>query len=64
MSEYITGRINLSECTQGKKIKGASKGKDGHLEFVLKGKTIKVDKVPSNYGGKSLIFASSMFWYL
>ena len=52
MSEYITGRINLSECATGKKIKGASKGKDGDLEFVLESKTgkIRVDRVPSNYG--------------
>ena len=61
MSEYITGRINLSECAPGKKIKGASKGKEGDLEFVLKGKTIKVDKVPSNYGGKPSLIICCLF---
>ncbi|KAL7551244.1 LOW QUALITY PROTEIN: hypothetical protein ACHAWF_014435, partial [Thalassiosira exigua] len=50
MSEYITGRINLSDCANGKKIKGASRGKDGDLEFVLEGKQIRVDRVPANYG--------------
>jgi len=51
MSEYITGRINLSECATGKKISSVtSKGKDGDLEFILEGDTIQVDRVPSNYG--------------
>ena len=50
MSEYITGRINLSDCATGKKINGASKGKDGDLEFVRVGNKIRVDRVPSTYG--------------
>ena len=52
MSEYITGRLSLSEGTEikGKKIKSASKGKEGDLEFILEGAKIRVDKVPSHYG--------------
>ena len=49
MSEYITGRIDISG-KESKSIKGASKGKDGDLEFIRVGSDIRVDRVPSQYG--------------
>lgn len=51
MSEYITGRINLSTIDAvNKSIKGASKGKEGELELTKDGSKILTHKVPSQVG--------------
>lgn len=49
MTEYITGRIKLSNCSSTKSIK-ENKTKDRELEFVRDGNSIVVDFVPAVYG--------------
>jgi site-specific DNA-cytosine methylase len=50
MSEYITGRVKLSDCDSNKAIKDI-KDKNAHLAFVLdKDKNIVAERVPSVYG--------------
>lgn len=51
MSEYITGRLNLSTVDNANKsIKGASKGKEGELELIFQDDKILTHKVPSQVG--------------
>ena len=53
MSEYITGRVNLSTVGDNSKIKkttGSAKGKSDHLVFIRKDGQIVVDSVPPQYG--------------
>ena len=53
MSEYITGRVNLSTVGDNSKIKkttGSAKCKSDHLVFIRKDGQIVVDSVPPQYG--------------
>ena len=50
MSEYITGRIKLSECDSNKAISSSKGKKDGELEFIYCDGKIVVNKVPAVYG--------------
>lgn len=50
MSEYITGRVKLSDCDSNKAIKDI-KDKNAQLTFVMdKDKNIVVESVPGVYG--------------